>query len=330
MKFLFVPAFLILAHVLHAQISDFDSISFSKADSIAISFSGHDLKDPEGFAKELTKDLDTDVEKFRAIFRWVCQDISFDVEMYRKHVKKRNQFRYKKQKLTKWQQKVNRKAYQRVVDKKLALFPGYCILIETMSRAIGLSCITVDGFSKEEDGSKTDLSWTAVQLNNKWYVADAGQSSGYVDSTVTVFTKNFSETYFLTDPNYFIANHFPENGAWAFVYQRPTLKEFMAAPVREDGFIENQINQYHPRKAILKTKLDSAIVFRFTSNSFDPPKGVVVEMNNKKLFLTSRHKLEKNEVGEFYFSQKFTRKGKFQVYIYIKGLLAFIYEVYVS
>ncbi|RZJ32890.1 MAG: hypothetical protein EOO51_15395, partial [Flavobacterium sp.] len=49
-----------------AQISDFKNVSFKNADIIAQSCKGNDLKNLPELAYKLTKDLHTDVEKFRA------------------------------------------------------------------------------------------------------------------------------------------------------------------------------------------------------------------------------------------------------------------------
>ena len=54
----------------HTQQSDFRSFDFHKIDKIAKKFKAKRLDDLNNITYNLTKDFDTDIEKFRAIFIW--------------------------------------------------------------------------------------------------------------------------------------------------------------------------------------------------------------------------------------------------------------------
>ena len=71
-----------------AQRSDFDAIDFKKADSIALTHKNAGLKNLPELAHHLTSDLDTEVEKFRAIYMWVCTNVANDYRLYLKNKKK--------------------------------------------------------------------------------------------------------------------------------------------------------------------------------------------------------------------------------------------------
>lgn len=61
-----------------AQKSDFNNISFKKADSIAKLDHGVSLENMPLLVYRLTNNLNTEVEKFRAIYMWVCLNIESD------------------------------------------------------------------------------------------------------------------------------------------------------------------------------------------------------------------------------------------------------------
>ena len=73
-----VLLFLLLHFTVKAQKSHFKHIDFKTADSIAKSYKGSSLKNLPILAYNLTQNLDTQVEQFRAIYTWVCFNIESD------------------------------------------------------------------------------------------------------------------------------------------------------------------------------------------------------------------------------------------------------------
>ena len=59
---------------MNAQKADFSTITFEKADKIALEYKNETLTNLPELAYKLTSDLATDVERFRAIFKWVCSN----------------------------------------------------------------------------------------------------------------------------------------------------------------------------------------------------------------------------------------------------------------
>ena len=89
MKSMLSIALFFTAFQSHAQISDFDSINFQKADRIALECKKDGLNTMPELVYKLTSQLTTDVEKFRAIYRWVCGNIANDYRLYEKNARKR-------------------------------------------------------------------------------------------------------------------------------------------------------------------------------------------------------------------------------------------------
>jgi hypothetical protein len=335
-KFLFIVTVLSIStcSYVNAQATDFDTLNFDIADSIAALYSGHDLENPELLAQTLTKDLHTDVEKFRAIFRWVSNNIAYDVDSYHELHKKKQKFRYKREKLIKWQKKFHVKLYKRVFEKNLALCSGYSMLLERMAKAVGLQCETVEGYARNYQDRIGPLSlnhaWNVVHFGSKWYLVDVTWASGYVSNKITYFTKRFNEDYFLTDPFYFLAGHYPEKESWALLYDKPTLKEFQRSPIKWDGFIRYKINQVYPTAGLLKVKMNTPVDFSFTSNHSKVPKEVTIEIHGHKYASDATYDLKKSVEGHLFFKHSFTKKGHYRVMIFLGRRLAFVYEATVS
>jgi hypothetical protein len=76
-----------------AQVSDFKSIDFTKANHIVKLDERHNLDNLPLLAHNLTYKLTTDVKKFRAIYTWVCNNISGDSKQHIKVSIKREQFK---------------------------------------------------------------------------------------------------------------------------------------------------------------------------------------------------------------------------------------------
>ena len=86
----------------HAQISDFNHIDFKNADSAALACKNESLTNLPELAFKLTSNLTTDVERFRAIYRWVCGNIANDYNLYLKNKRKRERFKADSTKLKDW------------------------------------------------------------------------------------------------------------------------------------------------------------------------------------------------------------------------------------
>ena len=85
-----------------AQSGDFESVDFNKADKIAQSLKGEELNNLPLLAYKLTHNLETDVERFRAIYYWVCHNIKNDYNLMLKNDRKRKKFRDNPGQLSDW------------------------------------------------------------------------------------------------------------------------------------------------------------------------------------------------------------------------------------
>lgn len=202
-----------------AQKSDFEHISFKKADAIATSLKGEALTNLPLLAHKLTHELHTDVERFRAIYYWVCTNIENDYFLMKKNEWKRRKYKDDSLKLAEWNTAFSKKLFQRLLEDKKTLCTGYSFLVRELAQIAGLQCEMIDGFGKTghtalEKLSEPNHSWNAIKLNNKWYLCDPTWSAGYIEGDTYFFKFNFYDEYFLMDPVKFASEHRPLDEKW--------------------------------------------------------------------------------------------------------------------
>lgn len=331
---LFVVVLLFLSGHAAAQRSDFWDINFYKADSVAALYEGHDLKKPDELVEKLIEPFHTDVEKFRAIFRWITDNIDYDFDLYQRNQTKQQKLRYNKKSLRKWDQRFSKKVYAHTIRKKTSICSGYARLLEYMANKAGINCETITGIGRNQltDIGKTAVNhaWNAVQLNGDWYLCDATWAAGSLDLATRSFTGRFNKNYFLTDPSLFIADHYPSDTSWILLYRKPSVKEFANAPLVYHGFFSSRINQYSPKQGVQKIKQCAPLVFDFTANTELSDKEVDIFIKGNKINERTTYALKKKPDGRYVFEHVFEAKGNYVVDIYINSKATFGYRVLVN
>jgi hypothetical protein len=313
-----------------AQVADFSDIDFAKADSIALIYHGAKLRHPEKLAQSLTRDLSTEVEKFRAIFRWITNDISYDVKLYHKSLVKNVKFKYKPAKLKRWNKKFSNLADRHSLNRKRSICHGYAMLVENMCNSVGLQSNIISGYGRTTSSQigrgQADHAWNVVKLGMKWYLADATWASGYVDDDLGKFFRHYRNDYFLADPDLFIANHFPKDTTWILKFDKPTLKEFLSAPLKSSGYLTSKISNYAPQQGMLRVKTGESICFTFSQNASKNVSAhlVAAKQGSDHSFTGD---FSRSEEGGMELNQVFETKGIYEVDIYINRKHVFTYIV---
>ncbi|WCO03687.1 transglutaminase domain-containing protein [Psychroserpens ponticola] len=221
----------------NAQLSDFDHIDFKKADSIALVYKGDDLKNLPELSHNLTSNLDSDVERFRAIYIWVCTNVANDYGLYLKNKKKREKFEDDSLKLEAWNESFKKKLFSKLRKRKKTICSGYAYLVSELSRLANINCRMVNGFGRTSTTSIDNFnapnhSWNAVKLDNKWYLSDPTWASGIVHPFNYGFKFNYNNGLFLTSPEFFALTHYPIESKWMFLDNEiPTFQSFLENPI---------------------------------------------------------------------------------------------------
>ena len=339
MRFIFVLVFIILScSGAAAQSFYFQDVNFHNADSIAEHYADHSLKDHKALAILLTKDLSTDVEKFRAIFKWITENISYDIPSYIESVQMEKKLRYKKTRLERWREKFYNTITKRIIREKTAICYGYASLLTSMSDHAGIPCKTISGYGRGWGSSigtgSVNHAWNAVKLQGRWFLCDPTWASGTVDMGREKFFRQFDKVYFITSPDLLIANHYPADTSWTLIKNAPSKKEFLDAPIKLSSFLTHKINHYFPQKGIIKIKVDSTVRFSFTTNASKKMDKVTVVSKYAPIKKDEEsefdYNLQVDKEGKYFFDHRFIRAGFTSLVIYLNGDAVLVYNVYIS
>ena len=324
-----------LAVRLPAQLPDFKGRDFHRADSVAALYPGHSLADLKSLSDKLTQPFPAEVDKFRAIYRWVCNNIDNDYELYARNKAGRERLRDKPEALRQWNQRLNPQFFQTLLREHKTMCTGYAYLVKELAFHAGLTCRIVDGYGRTV-GSNVggsgipNHSWNAVQLDNQWYLCDATWSSGAVDPVQGKFIKQFSEAYFLPAPALFARNHYPLDTAWLLVADKPTLPEFLNGPLVYKSLLTYQVLPVSPGTLRVEAKRGEKCTFRLAGESSPNPQQVALRIERGTTATTVHPNAYRDASGLTNIDYVFTRKGTFIVHLLFNDAHVLTYSVRVS
>ncbi|MEP2935802.1 MAG: transglutaminase domain-containing protein [Gilvibacter sp.] len=238
MRSLILILFFVFMLPLQAQQSDFKTIDFTRADQIATAHKGEELYNLPILVFGLTRNLNTEVEKFRSIYYWVCHNIKGEYNLMQENLRMRKKLQYEIEERINWEQNFKKLVLDKLRSDKETLCTGYAILIQQMAQLAGLECKIINGYGrlnriKMDNIGLPNHSWNAIKLNGKWYLCDATWSSGLTDVSSYLFEFDYDDSYFLMEPIEFAKNHRPIEATWALITQ-PQTSELGGVPTKLD------------------------------------------------------------------------------------------------
>ncbi len=262
---------------LPGQLVHFNEVNFTRADSVARFYGDEDLGDLPALSQKLTYALPSQLEKFRAIYTWVCQNIETDYGAYLKNKKKRENLRNKPEELARWNHYYVKEVFRKLLKEQKTVCTGYAFLVKQLAEFSGINCEVVDGYARTYDANIHQLgipnhSWNAVQLNGEWYLCDPSWSSGTIYSMwgTTKFVHEYNQGYFLTKAAFFIKNHYPLDPSWQLVADTD-LEDFLEGPLVYSAAFRYGLNPKAPsRMEIDLVKRDTVLFSLETPADFNP------------------------------------------------------------
>lgn len=217
----------------------------------------HALKTPKeveasvkSLAAYLVKPAKNDLEKTRAIFRWVAHNVRYDDERLRAMRAGKVDRNY---------------TAEETLEKRLAICGGYTNLFKALCDAAGVEAVITRGFSRDEsempgsDFKKDSHSWNAVKLDGKWQLLEPTWAAGrHVKGK---YVQHYEDIHFLMPPEQFIFTHFPREQKWQLLPEAITYEEFaqratIPATLFKMGFTAKQVNKKMKEgklRAVVKT-----------------------------------------------------------------------------
>ena len=330
-RFFFFFAFIL--NFSFSQVSDFKTIDFSKADNIAKLNEGHDLSNLPLLTHKLTSKLPTDVEKFRAIYTWVCKNVSGDSYQHNKVSRKREKFKNDSLGYIEWNNEFKKIAFKKLLNHKKTMCTGYAYLIKELCFIANIKCEIIDGYGRSVETNVEELesinhSWNAVKLDNKWYLCDATWSSGYMING-SFFVQDYNDGYFLTDPILFAKNHYPIEKKW-FLNKNLKVSKFIAEPIIYGETFQHQVIPIYPKELNTTIKKNEEINFSF--KLLKPISKESISLVKISGDHQNRYKIYdfKNENGIITFKYRFKRKGFYDVHLKIENDIVATYAMEVT
>ncbi len=235
--------FFLSAHTCFGQTWD---ASFNRIDDFVQTVSA---TTPDSLAYKLTTPYTAELQKVRAIFSWITHNIGYNTAIYQRTKNWRGTTPQTDptDTMTLWKTGDEMMAI-RVMHRKATVCEGYAKLFKVLCDYAGLESKIIFGYSapgmdKIRFGS--NHTWNAVQIDSNWYLLDATWASGYINYQ-NQFVRQLDERYFLTPPQQFIKDHYPEDLRWALLGDVPSIHEFSSSPFRYRCFDKYSIrsNQF--------------------------------------------------------------------------------------
>lgn len=326
---------LLFVKVSFGQQSDFNHINFTKADNIAKLYKSKRLLELNKTTYNLTKNLSTDVEKLRAIYVWICNNIANDFSLYSLNERKRKKYVKDSLKLQNWNSKFKQKLFKKLLKKKKTICTGYAYLLKEMCNIAGIESKMVNGFGRTSSVDFTKLTmpnhtWNVVKLNNKWYLCDPTWSTGISFPEEGRFEFTYNDGYFLTDPKLFFQNHFPINSQYTLLKENPSFLEFTELPLLYPEAFNVLEKQITPNKMYHEVKKDATINFKYKlKKKIDKSKVKLVYFagnNQRKL----KAEININNDNILTVTNTFNKKGYYDIHLYIDNKIIVTHTISVS
>ena len=181
------------------------TLGFSQSDYSEIDINSKtvpdSLTDNIQIADYLTKGLETDIDKARAIYIWIAHNIKYDLTQINSG------------KCYDSDQEI----INEVLNERQGVCQHYSELFLAMSKSVGLESHLISGYTRDIFGNIADLShaWNGIRIDSNYYMIDVTLAAGY--ELKGKYVHKFRDDYFLKSPKEFIRDHMPFDPIWQFL-----------------------------------------------------------------------------------------------------------------
>jgi hypothetical protein len=282
------------------------NMNYRLADSLALNFPKKKYKSFTEVAGPLCEPLKTEHEKFRAIFRWITDNIEYNKSA------------------------TNVADADKIVRKNKAVCQGFSSLLKEMCNSVNIECDTISGYTKTEVRDigkklkKTDHAWNAVKLYGKWYLVDVTWATSKYNVVTHKFEKSFDEHYFICYPDKFILDHFPKTKQWQLLPKEVKAKQFINWPLFYADYFHLDFQGISMNKGKFKMKINKPYTVTFTSGTEITEASLQLNADryNKPLPLKKTA-----NPGEYSFDFTIEKEDDYDLTLYFNGLVVAEYLV---
>ncbi len=250
-RYFFYFLFLCLSHALLAQ-------NLERVDALVLSYTKQ-FSSPKQLADQISKDFETDIERVRAAYTWIAYHVQYDIQEgnFPSYSYVSEEDRIVKE------QKYAAKLSKRVITKKKAVCEGYSYLFKTVCESLQIKTTVVTGASKtlsRDIGRRynSDHAWNIVTIDNQKYFIDVTWAS-----TLNMSKADINYYYFMTSPELFILDHYPDIYSNSLLDTKISKKEFLENPLLYD-YTPTKVKLIYPFEGVLIKNKKHAFKFDVT------------------------------------------------------------------
>ena len=226
---------------------------------------------PAELSEQITANCTTDLEKTRAIFRWITDNIAYRTRPTTRR-RKLNPGVYREPPDSVELKPLDERVAEDVLANGVAVCDGYARLFKTLCAYAGIRSEIVMGYAKTEASQRIQRfrpnhSWNAVYIDSTWQLLDVTWASGYISWSGNEFIKYYDEQYFLTKPEKFIREHYPDDLNWTLMDDPPLMNEFRFSPYKQRSFVKYKISSYFPEKGIIEAAVGDTVLVELQSGN---------------------------------------------------------------
>lgn len=235
-------------------------------------FNTDNIKSPEVLAQLLTASDTTEQQKVTSIFKWITENIDYNVKRFENN----SSYRYTPvideeddDSIAPLKPLYERVAIQ-VLKRRTAVCGGYANLFKSLCTHAGIRCEVITGLGKANAGRldkrfTSNHRWNAVFFDTAWHLLDVTWASGIINYK-DQYNRLYNPYYFLTAPEDFIKDHYPEDARWTLLPKPPLINEFIYSPFKTTAFNRFYIRSYSPVSGIIDANIGDSIVFELEAN----------------------------------------------------------------
>lgn len=290
-----------------SQNIDYQNINYSQVDSWVRELDSTKYNDYPKLAYLIGEKFAEPHLRSRAIYTWLAENVAYDCKGYHNRSKA----------------KIDATS---VFKLRKGICAGYANLFKEMCDILDIECEIVTGIVLKRPKEESHA-WNRIKLGSEWYLTDATWGSGFTDEKVTKFERRFSDYYFLTPPELFILNHFPDNKKMQLLKKPLSKKKFSKLPYTYCGMRKNEIKTFSPEKYYIKTEVDkkNKISFRSLNNI----QNAEVVFDDGKQFFKDSLTLNKNKKG-YSFEFSIQKPGIYNMTVYLNSYHTLLYAIVVK
>lgn len=217
-------------------------------------------------AEQLAALGNTDLEKVRAFFRWITENIDYNVRIFNRTKSTGTLFYEEPDDSNAALPSLNERIAAKVLAKRIAFCDGYSRLFKTLCDHAGIPAEIINGYARTNNSRRFGVNhtWNAVYIDSAWHLLDVTWASGFITYS-NYFIRQYNDSYFLTPPDQFIRDHYPEDMKWTLLDDPPVYREYNQSPFRYEGYVKTLISDHFPVKGVIDVTVGDSVLIELSS-----------------------------------------------------------------